>query len=63
MSETKQLIIVILSSVLLISSLVSMSLGFRHQQGAYSPACDRVYNFHYVFPLYKVGCWLGQEKK
>ena len=46
----------------LVASVAALIAGCLEQNSMYGLGCTKYENFTTVFPSYKIGCWLGQEK-
>ena len=68
MSETKNLLTVLLIIILGIYGGVSMIMineGMSDRRRGYNPRyynyCDHLTNLKTAFPAYRLGCWLGER--
>ena len=44
-----------------IVSAIVLVIGVMDSTHSYRGDCKKVKRIHYVFPAYKLGCWLGEE--
>jgi hypothetical protein len=62
-SKTNREALAVLIILFSIFAFITVLLGISDSYSKFNDCHGNVKRYEYVFPLYRVGCWLGEEPK